>query len=435
MFKKLIKRGTLVSFMMTLFMICPMSLLAQGLQVKGVVKDAFGDPVIGATVTETGNKKNATITKMDGTFSLKLSKAGGRLTFSYVGMKTQTMKASADMSVTLQDDNNMLSGVEIVSVGYGNARRADLTGSISSVGETTLKHITTTNAASAITGRLAGVNVTTTQGSPDAEVKIRVRGGGSITQSNEPLYIVDGFQVSSISDIPPTDIESIDVLKDASSTAIYGAKGANGVILVTTKSGHTGRTEVTFNATMGWNKFYNETEVLSPYEYVYFQRELDPSENASFFDRYGRWEDIDIYKSRQGTDWQKKLFDRTGFKQSYNVNINGGSKDLVYSLSYTHDDETYIMQTSDFKRDNLNLKLKKDFTDYLHLDFNAKMTNRVINGASVSSGWKLRDCTLFAPIGTLTDLGLDDLGNSGDLSYENISQLQDPFYNIANEYK
>ena len=435
MFKKLIKRGTLVSFMMTLFMICPMSLLAQGLQVKGVVKDAFGDPVIGATVAETGNKKNATITKMDGTFSLKLAKASGRLTFSYVGMKTQTMKASADMSVTLQDDNNMLSGVEIVSVGYGNARRADLTGSISSVGETTLKHITTTNAASAITGRLAGVNVTTTQGSPDAEVKIRVRGGGSITQSNEPLYIVDGFQVSSISDIPPTDIESIDVLKDASSTAIYGAKGANGVILVTTKSGHTGRTEVTFNATMGWNKFYNETEVLSPYEYVYFQRELDPSENASFFDRYGRWEDIDIYKSRQGTDWQKKLFDRTGFKQSYNVNINGGSKDLVYSLSYTHDDETYIMQTSDFKRDNLNLKLKKDFTDYLHLDFNAKMTNRVINGASVSSGWKLRDCTLFAPIGTLTDLGLDDLGNSGDLSYENISQLQDPFYNIANEYK
>ena len=428
-------RRNLVFLMMTLLLLSPMGAFAQGLVIKGVVKDAMGDPVIGATVVESNNKKNATITKMDGTFSLKLSKAGARLTFSYVGMKTQTLKASDDMIVTLQDDTNMLSGVEIVSVGYGNARRADLTGSISSVGETTLKHITTTNAASAITGRLAGVNVTTTQGSPDAEVKIRVRGGGSITQSNEPLYIVDGFQVSSISDIPPTDIESIDVLKDASSTAIYGAKGANGVILVTTKSGHTGKTEVTFNATMGWNKFYNETEVLSPYEYVYYQRELDPTENASFFDRYGRWEDIDIYKSRQGTDWQKKLFDRTGFKQSYNVNINGGSKDLVYSLSYTHDDETYIMQTSDFKRDNLNLKLKKDFTDYLHLDFNAKMTNRVINGASVSSGWKLRDCTLFAPIGTLTDLGLDDLGNSGDLSYENISQLQDPFYNIANEYK
>lgn len=428
-------RKNFVFFMMTLLLLCPIGALAQGLVVKGVVKDAMGDPVIGATVVESNNKKNATVTGMDGTFSLKMTNSSGRLSISFVGMKTQTVKASANMSVTLQEDNNMLSGVEIVSVGYGNARRADLTGSISSVGETTLKHITTTNAASAITGRLAGVNVTTTQGSPDAEVKIRVRGGGSITQNNEPLYIVDGFQVGSISDIPPSDIESIDVLKDASSTAIYGAKGANGVILVTTKSGHTGKTEVTFNATVGWNKFYNETEVLSPYEYVYFQRELDPSETASFFDRYGRWEDIDIYKSRQGTDWQKKLFDRTGFKQSYNANINGGSKDLVYSLSYTHDDETYIMQTSDFKRDNLNLKLKKDFTSYLHLDFNTKLTNRTINGASVSSGWKLRDCTLFAPIGTLTDLGLDDLGDNGDLSYENISQLQDPFYNIANEYK
>ena len=118
---------------------------------------------------------------------------------------------------------------------------------------------------------------------------------------------------------------------------------------------------MSFNATLGWNKFYNETEVLSPYEYVYYQRELDPSVKASFIDRYGKWEDIDIYKSRQGTDWQKKLFDRTGFKQSYNVNVNGGGKDLIYSISYTHDDETYIMQTSDFKRDNLNIKLKKDF--------------------------------------------------------------------------
>ena len=410
---------------------------AQGGAVSGQVKDPLGEPVIGATVAEAGNPKNATVTDLNGHFTLTLSPRGRQVTVTYVGMKPQTISArpGSALAVSLQDDDNALSEVEVVAVGYGVARRRDLTGSISSVGEKTLKHITTTNAASAITGRLAGVNVVTTQGSPDADVKIRVRGGGSITQNNEPLYIVDGFQVSGISDIPPTDIESVDVLKDASSTAIYGAKGANGVILVTTKSGHAGKTEVSFNATLGWNRFYRETEVLSPYEYVYFQRELDPSKNASFFDRYGRWEDVDIYKSREGTDWQKKLFDRTGFKQSYNVNINGGSKDLVYSLSYTHDDETYIMQTSDFRRDNLNLKLKKDFTDYLHLDFNAKMTTRTINGTSVSAGWKLRDCTLFAPIGTLTDLGIDDLGDTGDLSYENISNLQDPFYNVANEYK
>jgi len=421
----------------TLFLLlAQLMAFAQGGLVKGNVKDSMGEPVIGATVAEDGNPKNATVTDLDGNFALQLSSAGRRVIVSYVGMKTKVVQATpgSTLSVDLLEDANTLGELEVVSVGYGMARRRDLTGSISSVGEKTLRHIQTNNAASAITGRLAGVNVVTTQGSPDADVTIRVRGGGSITQNNEPLYIVDGFQVSSISDIPVTDIESIDVLKDASSTAIYGAKGANGVILVTTKSGKAGKTEVTFNASLGLNNFYNETEVLSPYEYVYLQRELDNASNASFFDRYGRWEDLDIYKSRQGTDWQKKLFDRTGMKQTYNVNVNGGSKDLVYSISYTRDDESYIMEGSQFKRDALNTKISKQLLPNLRLDFNAKMTYRVIDGPSVSYGNKLRDCVKYPPVGTLTDLGIDDLA-SDDLSYENISNLQDPFYNIANEYK
>ncbi len=409
---------------------------AQGGQVKGIVKDSNGEPVIGATITEAGNSRNATVTNYEGNFTLKLSPKGRQIVISYIGMKTKTLRATAGkpIDVTLEEDATTLSEVEVVAVGYGQARRRDLTGSISSVGEKTLKNIQTTNAASAITGRVAGVNVVTTQGSPDADVTIRVRGGGSITQNNEPLYIIDGFQAGSISDIPVTDIESIDVLKDASSTAIYGAKGANGVVLVTTKSGRAGKTEVTFNASMGLNNFYNETEVLSPYEYVYLQRELDNTDKASFFDRYGRWEDIDIYKSYQGTDWQKKLFDRTGVKQTYNVNINGGTKDLIYSISYTRDDESYIMEGSKFKRDALNTKISKKFSDKLRLDFNAKMTYRVIDGPSVSYGNKLRDCVKYPPVKTLIDLGIDDLGGD-DLSYENISYLQDPFYNIANEYK
>ena len=409
---------------------------AQGGQVKGIVKDSNGEPVIGATITEAGNSRNATVTNYEGNFTLKLSPKGRQIVISYIGMKTKTLRVTAGkpINVTLEEDATTLSEVEVVAVGYGQARRRDLTGSISSVGEKTLKNIQTTNAASAITGRVAGVNVVTTQGSPDADVTIRVRGGGSITQNNEPLYIIDGFQAGSISDIPVTDIESIDVLKDASSTAIYGAKGANGVVLVTTKSGRAGKTEVTFNASMGLNNFYNETEVLSPYEYVYLQRELDNTDKASFFDRYGRWEDIDIYKSYQGTDWQKKLFDRTGVKQTYNVNINGGTKDLIYSLSYTRDDESYIMEGSKFKRDALNTKISKKFSDKLRLDFNAKMTYRIIDGPSVSYGNKLRDCVKYPPVKTLIDLGIDDLGGD-DLSYENISYLQDPFYNIANEYK
>ena len=432
MFRSCVAKTSLMGVLLLL----PLCAIAQGTKVSGTVKDDMGDPVIGATVMEDGNASNATVTDLDGNFTITLPSSSKKVTISYVGMRPVTARPSGGrLDVTMQEDANTLSDVEVVAVGYGNARRRDLTGSISSVGEATLRHITTTNAASAITGRLAGVHVVTTQGSPDADVTIRVRGGGSITQSNEPLYIVDGFQVSGISDIPPSDIESVDVLKDASSTAIYGAKGANGVILVTTKSGKAGKTEVTFGANFGFNKFYNEYEVLSPYEYVYLQRELDSGTNASFFDRYGRWEDIDIYKSRKGTNWQKKLFDRTGFKQNYNISINGGTKDLIYSISYVRDDESYIMKTSDLVRDALNVKIKKTFNDHLTLDFNSKMTNRVVDGASVSASQKLRDCVKFAPIGTLTDLGLDDLGDMEDLSYENISNLQDPFYNITREYK
>lgn len=419
-----------------LLLLVSIGVSAQRITVKGNVSDSYGEPVIGATVMEKGDKTNGVVTDLDGNFSIAVGK-GRKLVVTYIGMKAKEVSAVAGtvMKIVLQDDAQMLGEVEVVAVGYGNARKKDLTGAISSVGENTLKNIPVTSAASAITGRLAGVSVMTSEGSPDAAVNIRVRGGGSITQSNEPLFIVDGFEVSGIDDIPPTDIESIDVLKDASSTAIYGAKGANGVILVTTKSGRVGKTEVTFNASVGFNRFYNPTEVLSPYEYVYLQRELDPSENAGFFDRYGRWEDVDIYMSKEGTDWQDLVFNNTGIKQNYNLNISGGSEDLIYSLSYTHDDESYIMNSSNFKRDNLNVKITKKFGKKLRLDFNGKMTHRAIDGPSVSNGSKLRDAVKYPVIGTLTDLTEEDVAGDDALVFENISNLNDPLFNIKNEYK
>lgn len=400
--------------------------------ITGTVVDSSGEPVIGATIKE-GNTNNATVSDLDGKFTIKLNNNSSPLMVSYVGMKNKkvNLKGKTEVSVVLQDDSNQMN--EVVVIGYGTAKRKDLTGSVASVDSRTLGKIPTTSAASALTGRLAGVSVVTTEGSPDAAVNIRVRGGGSITQDNSPLYIVDGFQVSSLDDVPPGDIESIDVLKDAASTAIYGSKGANGVILVTTKSGKEGKVKVTFNASVGFNKLYGETDVLSPYEFVYYQRELDPSDNAGWFGKYGRWEDIDIYKSQEGTNWQKKLFSRTGVKQSYNLGMTGGTKDMRYSISYTHDDESYIMKTSKFRRDNLNLKLSKDIRQNLTLDFNVKMTNTIIDGASVSNGKKLRDCVKYSPVKTLSSLGREDLGE--DDVTENLSSLNDPFYNIANEYR
>lgn len=169
-------------------------------------------------------------------------------------MKTQEIpiKGKTDINVIMEDDSQALD--EVVVIGYGTVNKRDLTGSVSSVKAEDIAAIPVSNATEALTGKLAGVSVTTTDGSPDGDVNIRIRGGGSLSQDNSPLYIVDGFPVSSISDISPNEIESIDVLKDASSTAIYGARGANGVVIITTKGGHEGKTEVNFGASFGLRK-------------------------------------------------------------------------------------------------------------------------------------------------------------------------------------
>lgn len=412
---------------------CALVASAQGVTVKGTIVDSHGEPVIGASVRERGNAKNGTITDLDGQFVMKMP-AKGKLTVTYIGMDPQEVDVNGktDLKITLRDKSAQLD--ELVVIGYTEVRRKDLTGAVSSLGNKTLKDIPVTSAAEAITGRMAGVAVTTTEGSPDADIQIRVRGGGSITQDNSPLYIVDGFEVDNINNIPPSDIESIDILKDASSTAIYGAKGANGVLLITTKSGKAGMVRVEFNASVGASRVYNMNDMLSPYEYVYMQRELDPAPDAGWFGRYGKWEDINIYRGKAGTDWQDLMFGNTGVKQNYSLTLSGGSKDLTYSVNYTHDDETYIMKTSDLKRDYLNVKLGKNIRKNLKVDLSMRMTKTVIDGPRISTGNRLRNIVKYAPVGTLDALGE---GDSGEDIYdpEAISNLKDPMYNIVNNYK
>ena len=379
---------------------------AQKVSVKGTVVDANGDAIIGASVKVLKKSSIGTITDLDGNFTLSVPEELTKLEISFVGMKSTvvTVKPGKHLKVVLEEDNQTLD--EVVVVGYGTSRRGDLTGAISSVSEKVLKDIPITSAAAAITGKLAGVNVVSTDGSPDATIQITVRGGGSITQDNSPLYIVDGFQVNNINDIPPGDIQSIDVLKDASSTAIYGAKGANGVILVTTKSGKAGKTEVAFNAHWGVSNVYNMTEVLSPYEYYCYQKELDPgtSLTSSINSMYGRWDDRDIYRSVEGINWQDKVYGNTGFKQSYNIGITGGTDTtLRYNLSYTRDDEKYVMLNSNYVRDNLSVKMDKKLSDRLKFEFSGRLTKTVIDGAGTNGG-KLRDAILFSPINSLTSV-------------------------------
>jgi TonB-linked SusC/RagA family outer membrane protein len=236
----------------------------QAQTVSGNVKDPTGEPIIGATVMEQGTQ-NGTVTDFDGNFTITLKGKSHKLVFSYVGMVNQTVDVAgkSSVNVAMKDDAQMLD--EVVAIGYTTVRKRDLTGAVSQVSAKQIEDIPVSNVTEALTGKMAGVNVTTTEGSPDADITIRVRGGGSLSQDNSPLYIVDGFEVSSINDIASSDIETIDVLKDAASTAIYGARGANGVVIVTTKSGKAGKVNVNFNASIGWKKVTKEIPVMDPY--------------------------------------------------------------------------------------------------------------------------------------------------------------------------
>lgn len=231
----------------SVLLLIPVMMFAQSITVKGTVLDSAGEAVIGASVVEKGNPSNGTITDFDGKFTLAVSK-GKRIVISFVGYETQEVDAvtGKELTITLQDDSQALE--EVVVLGYSSRARKDLTGSVGSVSGVKIAAVPVTSTAVALQGKIAGVQVTTVDGAPGADINIRVRGGTSVTQSNDPLYIVDGFQVDNINDIPPTDIASIDVLKDASITAIYGAKGGNGVVVVTTKSAKAGKIQVSFNA-------------------------------------------------------------------------------------------------------------------------------------------------------------------------------------------
>ena len=406
---------------------------AQNVTVKGTVKDKMGETVIGASVVQKGNTSVGTITDIDGNFTLSVP-AGSTLVISYVGMKTQEVKldGSSSYDITLDDDSQALE--EVVVIGYGSVKKKDLTGSVSTVNSEVLAAVPVANATEALTGKMAGVQITTTEGSPDAEMTIRVRGGGSITQSNEPLYIVDGFPVESISDIPASEIEDITVLKDASSTAIYGSRGANGVILVTTKSGKEGKVNVSYNAYYSWKKVAKTLDVLSARDYAEWQYELANilGDVESYEEHFGGYNDIDLYDNVATNDWQDLTFGRTGHTFNHNVSITGGSDKVKYAFNYAHMDDKAIMQMSNFKRDNLSLKLNGKINKRISVDLQARWSKTKINGAGanetssvLNTDKRLRYSVQYTPfpVDGVSDAGDDDGTNSS--FYNPLTALRD----------
>ena len=413
--------------------------------VTGVVKDDTGDLLPGASVVIKGTKGVA-ITDINGKFTLNVvAPATAILKVSYIGMKNVELPLKGKTSgIQIQLELNANQLDEVVAVGYGTMKKKDFTGSVSSISEKTLKDIPVNSTAQALTGRMAGVSVTTTEGSPDAEIMIRVRGGGSITQDNSPLYVVDGFVVKSISDIAPTDIATIDVLKDAASAAIYGAQGANGIISITTKTAKEGKTTVSFNSYVGFKKTTNHIKVLSPYEYVYYQYELD--QGSTFQNYYGRFQDLDIYKSDPGLNWQNQVFGNTGVQQNYNLSLMGGSKDTKYNLSLTQSDDKYTMLNSGFKRSNVNFKVQTKLNNNFDFVFSTRLSysttdgpsvsgTDITNQSSISNQTKLRNVVKYTPTHGIKPFDQSVQDEIDQTSAEANNALLDPVKSIQNEYR
>ncbi len=325
-------------------MAIPMFSMAQEITVSGVVADEEGIPVIGASVMVKGQTQVGTITDIDGRFSMK-SAPDAILQFSYIGMLTAEVPVDGrnTLEVTMKYDYTELD--EVVVIGYGASKRSELTGSVSSVKSEEIMSTPTSDVAQALAGRVAGVQIVQSEGGPGAEVSIRVRGGMSITQSNEPLYVIDGFPTEDgMSDLDPGDIETIDILKDASATAIYGARGANGVVLITTKSGGArddSKVNVSFDTYVGFGKLAKKLPVLSSEEFVLMDYERswfltgEDGVRASQ-NRYGSLIERDSNYAGRFIDWQDLTLGRTTLTQNYRVNVSGGTKDLKYGLSYAY---------------------------------------------------------------------------------------------------
>lgn len=397
--------------------------------VKGVVTDNTGEPIIGASVMEVGVAGNGGVTDIDGNFTVNLKGKGNKLKISYIGMKPKEVNVAGKTNITvkLEDEANSLN--DVVVIGYGTVRKKDLTGSVSSISDKQIANIPVSNVSEAMTGKMAGVNITTTEGSPDADVKIRVRGGGSLSQDNSPLYIVDGFPVSSISDIAPSEIQSIDVLKDASSTAIYGARGANGVIIVTTKSGSEGKTQVNFNASYSIKKVTKLLKTLDPYNFALYQYELGDTS-------YGDYDDLDIWKSVEGRDYQDEVFGRTGNQKQYNVNVSGGTKDIKYNVGFNHNDEKSIMKGSGYAKNNINAKINANLNKWLSLDFNGRLAFTKLDGLnggadtneSNAANSIVANSVRYAPIEALSNDSNEDEDN-------NTSTRRNPTQRLDDTYK
>ena len=419
---------------------------AQTKTITGTVTDKeTGESLIGVSVSIKGTTQG-TQTDLDGKFTFNKLPNTGAITLQakYIGYKNYEAAVSGG-AVKIQLVKEVSALDEVVVIGYGTVKRRDLTGAVSSVSGKDLAAVPVANAAQALAGKLPGVNVISQDGRPDAAISIRVRGGGSISQSNEPLFIVDGFPVGNINDIAANQIESIDVLKDASSTAIYGARGANGVIIVTTKNGKSGKLTINYD---GYAKFNTPTkylETMNAYDYIAYNWAYAQAISTSYGSAweklwaigaqaatYSNTEGIDHYKDVTATNYSNEAYGDS-FSKNHNLSLSTGNEKSKILFAINNIDEQGMKVNSWFKRSNVSFKLDQKISEKLNFSLDTRYTdvNNVGNESTTNGrGSALSSAYWFRPIATADVLGeLDDTKNTQLGLYDSI--LQDVFNPVA----
>lgn len=430
--------------------------IRQQLNITGKIRDEKGEPLPGVSIRVKNNQQFFAVSDTEGNYRIQVPDQESVLVFTFIGYSTYERKVSNDrtINIVLKEQNKGLD--QVVVIGYGTTTRGDLTGSVGQVKMDDLLKAPVGSFDEALAGRIAGVQVTSADGQPGVTMDITIRGANSLTQSNAPLYVIDGFPIEDMDNasINPEEIESINVLKDASATAIYGSRGANGVIIIETKKGKAGKPVITINSSLGFQQTQKRMEMMSPYEFVKYQLEISelqsnfvakqlytpadlPTTNA-LYDPNGRT--LEDYRNMKGTDWQDLIF-RNSLMQNHNLAIRGGNEATKYSISGSVFDQAGIILNTGSRRYQGRLSLDQTISKKLKVGLTANYSENLRYGQTVNEGggnsftsYVLYRAWAYRPVSGNPNVDLTEFDDDPDNT--NTSDIRiNPVVSSNNEYK
>ncbi len=404
------------------FLLAQLNVMAADvITVKGTVIDTNGEPLLGCTV-RTSDGTQSTVTDLDGHFMLS-TQQGNTIIISYIGFQSQSVKAASTLTVTLLEDAHTLN--EVVSVGYGTMKRSDITGSVVSVQGDDMRTTSAATMDQMLQGRAAGVQLTGNSGAAGASSSVQIRGINSLNSTNEPIYVIDGVIIQAsagsdiysnpLSDLNPNDVESVEVLKDASATAIYGSQAANGVIIVNMKKGEAGKTHVAFKGTVGYDQIPKTLDVMNLREVAYWVNDVREQAGLSVPSDFADPESLG-----EGTNWQDELF-RNGLRQEYNLSVRGGTKDVKYSVSGNYFNQDGIVIGNSF--DRFTMRATIDVKAYKWLDIGATVNISKQTRETGMASWGL----ISNALGMMPNIPVrNEDGSWGKAGYDETTQSWTP---------